>query len=60
MPIEPIEPVETTPLYWDCECKEDYIHSSSGDDDYCYKCGAYLENQPDSRVNEVIAAGLPL
>ena len=49
-----------TSLYWDCECENDYIHSSSGDDNYCPNCGTYREDQPDSRIDEVIAAGLPL
>ena len=50
--------VETTDLYWDCECKENYIHKK--DEFYCFLCDNYASDQPDSRVNEVKAAGLPL
>lgn len=48
----------TTEKYWDCECERNYIHSSS--ETVCPKCGAHRDEQPDSIVAEVIAAGLPL
>jgi len=41
----------TTPDFWDCECEEDFIHSSA--DEACPTCGARRDEQPDSRVNEV-------
>jgi len=50
--------IVTTNLYWDCECKDDYIkpaHQSS-----CNTCGAVKDDQPDSRINEVEAHGLSL
>lgn len=37
--------------YWDCECKEHYIHSKK--QSHCAKCDTYADNQPDSFVNEV-------
>ena len=42
----------TDPNYWDCECKENYIHHKSARKE-CPKCGTYHEDQPDSRVSEV-------
>jgi hypothetical protein len=44
----------TTPFYWDCECKENYTHPK-GIINECSKCGTTHEEQPDSRLNEVIA-----
>jgi len=45
--------IETTPDYWDCECEESYIHKKS-DSLKCAKCGATQDEQPDSRVEEVL------
>lgn len=47
-----------TPDYWDCACpnKEgdfNYIHSIKFG--RCPKCGVTKDEQPESRVNEVIA-----
>lgn len=42
----------TDPNYWDCECKEKYIHRKSVKKE-CPKCGTFHEDQPDSRVNEI-------
>ena len=50
--------VETTEKYWDCECKNDYIHPRTMT--VCPVCGAVAEDQPDSRINEVLLRGLPL
>lgn len=50
--------VQTTEKYWDCECDENFIHSKSQKE--CAICGAVAEEQPDSRINEVVAQGLPL
>ena len=38
--------------FWDCECETDYIHLH--DAHYCEECGAYAEDAPDSRVNEIL------
>ena len=50
--------VLTTPEYWDCECDKDYIHPAH--ELFCQMCGAFKDDQPDARVDEVKAAGLPL
>ena len=43
----------TTSNYWDCECKENFIHPRS--QSKCSVCGTEEESceAPDSRVNEV-------
>ena len=41
----------TTPLYWDCECKEHYIHSK--EETECTRCKCVYDEQPDSHENEV-------
>lgn len=47
----------TTRMFWDCECSEDYIHPKKIR--VCSKCGVAEEDgQPDSRVEEVLLAGL--
>ncbi len=43
----------TTPLFWDCECRDNFIHASL--EDFCPRCGARRETQPDSRVTEVVS-----
>ena len=43
--------MKTDPLYWDCECEKDYIHHKHIKT--CKRCGAMVDQQPDSRVNEV-------
>ena len=50
--------IETTILYWDCECDKHYIHPRSHKT--CVHCKAVRDEQPDSRVNEVRDAGLSL
>ena len=37
--------------YWDCECKQDFIHNKEVLQ--CDKCGTIREDQPDSRAQEV-------
>lgn len=46
---------ETTPDYWDCNCKERYINSK---ETYwiCMYCGADADDQPDSIIAEVVKA----
>ena len=44
--------IRTTPKYWDCECKDMYIRSAT--QSACGACGAVREEQPDSRVEEVV------
>lgn len=48
--------VQTTPYFWDCECKDKFIRPKSVD--MCIACGAASGNQPDSRVSEVVSAKL--
>ena len=48
----------TTMLFWDCECREDYIHPR--DMLMCEKCGYFKDECPDSRINEIRAAGIHL
>jgi len=52
---ENIGGVLTDAHYWDCECKENYIHHVS-DVEPCEKCGADPDEQPNSRVNEIVKA----
>lgn len=52
------EAILTTDKYWDCECLKNFIHPKS--QIMCYECGVYADNQPDSRVKEVLAEGLLL
>jgi hypothetical protein len=53
---EPIE-IETTPLFWDCECIEDYIHPKH--ETVCGRCHAQQEDSPDSRVSELAQLSTP-
>ncbi len=46
------DPVELTELFWDCECEDTYINPKRANG--CQTCGAFREDQPDSRVPEVI------
>jgi hypothetical protein len=46
-----ITDVQTTPLFWDCECKENYIHNCN--DAVCNNCGCKRDDSPDSRPNEI-------
>ena len=48
-----MDDVKTTEDYWDCECENDYIHPKGVV--WCNKCKAFAEDQPDSRVSEVLA-----
>ena len=45
--------METTEHYWDCECKDDYIHYKETHP-YCRVCGTLHHDQPDSIISEVI------
>jgi|10_taG_2_1085330.scaffolds.fasta_scaffold00110_4 hypothetical protein len=50
--------IVTTAKYWDCECDESYIKPKG--QPHCPDCGTWHYDQPDSRENEVVKAGLPL
>ena len=43
----------TTPLFWDCECQEQYIHPVSHNQ--CWICGTHRDDAPESRLNEVLS-----
>lgn len=45
--------INTTEHFWDCECKDDYIHSKMIM--WCFRCTAKRDEQPDSHLEEVIA-----
>jgi hypothetical protein len=42
----------STPLFWDCECGDRYIHPRA--ENVCPSCGAEAQNQPNSRVDAVL------
>jgi len=42
----------TDPEYWDCECRDKYIHHKSRLKK-CGRCNTSHDEQPDSRVNEI-------
>ncbi len=43
--------VQTTQLFWDCECKENYIHHFT--QRTCMTCKSAQTESPDSRLNEI-------
>lgn len=53
--IESMDDIELTDEYWDCECEKDFIHLRSQES--CPVCKAEQEDQPDSRVLEVLKYG---
>lgn len=55
---EKTDDVKTTEKYWDCECEKNFIHPKT--QSRCDICGALEEEQPDSRINEVLTFGFPL
>ena len=54
----PDEPLITTELFWDCECGEKFIHFRTSP--VCDDCLCKMEDQPSSRISEVLAGGLSL
>jgi hypothetical protein len=48
----------TTDKYWDCECLENFIHPKS--QKTCFKCCTREDEQPDSRISEVLSSGFLL
>lgn len=47
----------TTEAYWDCECETNHIRYCGHP--YCARCGAHRQDQPDSRLREVLLSLLP-
>lgn len=50
--------VKTTEKYWDCECEDNFVHPKT--QKTCPICGTNSDEQPDSRVDEVLKFGFPL
>lgn len=50
--VENCGDIDLTPDYWDCECRENYIHKRA--EARCDICWAVRNEQPDARVDEVI------
>ena len=48
----PFQDYHTTPLFWSCNCMEDYVHAVAELE--CLRCGVKRENAPDSRVSDVL------
>lgn len=44
-------PIETTPLFWDCECERKYIRPKTKF--RCWHCGVDAADMPDARVSEI-------
>ena len=44
--------METTLYFWDCACKENYVHPKTVT--VCRRCGAKAATQPDSRITQVV------
>ena len=47
----------TTQAYWDCECETGHIRYCGHP--YCARCGTHRQDQPDSRLREVLLSLLP-
>jgi hypothetical protein len=50
--LEDVDLFYTNTLYWDCECKTNYIHLTKKGN-YCPKCDSWCDESPDARVNEI-------
>ena len=48
----------TTPLFWDCECEEDYIRAFLDED--CPVCKVTQAESPNARVDEVLSCSSTL
>ena len=53
----PAAPALTTKL-WDCECQRDFFHFD--DEEECDRCGTLRDDQPNSRISELLAPPPPL
>lgn len=49
---EATDEIVTTSVFWDCECEKGYIRHK--EEENCPHCKANREEQPDSRLNEVV------
>jgi hypothetical protein len=53
MKIEAFGDVITVDGFWDCECDNNYIHRA--EEQECQICNCKAEDQPDSRLPEILA-----
>lgn len=44
----------TTPNYWECDCKDNYLNSSQTG--YCHECQSDSDKCPDARISDVVRA----
>jgi hypothetical protein len=51
--VEYLGDIILTPLFWDCECEHNFIHPKS--QPTCSICEAEVDEQPDSRVDEILS-----
>jgi hypothetical protein len=42
----------TTSMFWNCQCPSNSVHSK--DQPRCERCGADAQDQPDSRITDVL------
>ena len=56
--LEVIGDIILTNQYWDCECERNFIHPV--EIVMCPVCGSDKDDQPDSRINEVLQLGFSL
>lgn len=50
--VEVIGEIQLAIDYWDCECEKNYVHKKETES--CSICGSFMNEQPDSRLNEVV------
>ena len=50
--------IETVEGYWDCECEDHYIQPVELKK--CKKCGAFEEDMPESREDEMTLANMSM
>lgn len=55
--LEQMGEVQLHPGFWDCECKEGYVHHNGVP--ACFLCNTEREEQPHSRADEVFAMFFP-
>jgi len=57
IPTVEIDPTKTTTKFWDCECIDGYIHPADASICEVCNCTSIHDEQPDSRIVEVISGG---
>jgi hypothetical protein len=46
------EKCDTTPNYWECDCKDKYIHTQGSR--YCHDCCSRESDSADARISDVV------